>query len=60
LLDAVDSWLDSDDGGKVFFLTGGPGVGKTTVSAMLCHKNPAAAAFHLCSAGDDTKSDPLK
>ena len=56
----IEQWLDDESASRVFFLTGDPGVGKTAIAAMLCHKHPSVVAYHLCRHGDTTKSDALK
>lgn len=60
VLDSIDAWTKSDDGGRVFFITGPPGVGKTAISSWLCNNRSDVAAFHLCRFGNVERSDARK
>ncbi|MFW9872453.1 MAG: TIR domain-containing protein [Candidatus Thorarchaeota archaeon] len=55
IFDIVNEWFKSDE--KVFLLTGNPGVGKTAIAAMLCHKYSDCAVYHLVKYNDARKSD---
>jgi len=48
LLKDVDDWLQRPNAKRVFWLTGGPGTGKTAFSAWLAHVRPEIAAVHFC------------
>ena len=41
-------------------LIGEPGVGKTAISAVLCHRFPEVKAYHLVMSDDLRKSDALE
>jgi len=56
----IDAWLSDPKGTRIFWLVGGPGVGKSAVAAYLCHTRPEVGAFHFCSYGHDDKSDPRR
>ena len=58
--DEVKEWLYGDPESRVFFLTGKPGVGKTAISAVLCHRFPKVKAYHLVKFEDMRKSDALE
>jgi len=60
IFDEVKEWLYHDPESRVFFLTGGPGVGKTAICAMLCHKFSEVKAYHLVKYGDLRKSNALE
>lgn len=60
LLDAVDRWLRDEPHSRIFWLTGGPGMGKTAFAAHLCHARFDVAAYHLCVAGHQDKGDPRR
>ena len=47
VFERIDVWLREPDGSRVFWIVGGPGVGKTAIAAYLCHKRDVVA-FHLC------------
>lgn len=59
LLDEIRSWLEDTSASKVFWLTGGPGVGKTALSIWLsCIALPEIHAWHLCQHSDNITSNP--
>jgi hypothetical protein len=59
VLDRVTDWLAQDmPQQRVFWISGGPGVGKTALSAALSDRFREVAALHLCKFGHDQKSDP--
>lgn len=59
VLDQIRAWLDDEGGSKVFWLTGGPGVGKTAISIWLsCKVLPEIHAWHLCQHSDSITSNP--
>lgn len=59
VLDQIRGWLDDSNGSKVFWLTGGPGVGKTAISIWLsCKVLPEIHAWHLCQHSDSITSNP--
>lgn len=59
VLDQIRTWLDDENGSKVFWLTSGPGVGKTAISIWLsCKILPEIHAWHLCQHSDSITSNP--
>jgi hypothetical protein len=60
VFDIIDNWFKSDSASKVFLLTGSPGIGKTAISAMLCHKYSDCAVYHLVKYNDARKSNALE
>jgi len=60
LFDRIDFWLANPAAARIFWLVGGPGVGKTAIAAYLCHKHREVAAFHFCRHHHDDKSDPRR
>ena len=54
----ISDWIKSER--KVFLLTGNPGVGKTAISAMLCHKYSDSAVYHLVKSNDLRKASSLE
>lgn len=49
LFDEVDLWLN-DSSGKVFIISGDPGIGKSAIMAQLASKHPQVMAYHFCIA----------
>lgn len=60
LMEKLFDWFYNKPDSRVFWLVGGPGIGKTAISAYLCHKGYNVAAFHLCSNGHDDKANPRR
>ncbi len=59
VFDAIDQWLaENPPKQRVFWISGGPGVGKTAISAVLSSRYLEVAALHLCKFGHAQKSDP--
>ena len=59
VFDAIDQWLaETPPKQRVFWISGGPGVGKTAISAVLSSRYLEVAALHLCKFGHAQKSDP--
>jgi|GEM_PF-1730201 len=58
LLDRIGAWLQDPGQGRVFWLTGRPGSGKTAVAAWLCATRREIAAIHFCEHNHNRKSDP--
>ena len=57
IFDKISTWLGNPSADRVFWITGGPGIGKTALSCKLCLRREIAA-FHLCRHGHDQKADP--
>ncbi|MEW8692312.1 MAG: hypothetical protein AB2535_14650 [Candidatus Thiodiazotropha endolucinida] len=61
VFDALQDWLAlNNPDSRVFWICGGPGVGKTTLSAVLANRYSEVAALHLCKYGHAQKSDPRR
>jgi tetratricopeptide (TPR) repeat protein len=60
VFDRLNAWLADPTASRLFWIEGGPGVGKTAIAAYLCHKRREVAAFHFCRHGHDDKSDPRR
>ncbi|MFM7276056.1 MAG: NACHT domain-containing protein, partial [Gammaproteobacteria bacterium] len=45
---------------RVFWLTGGPGIGKSAFAAHLCQERPEIKARHFCVHNNADRSDPRK
>ena len=61
VFDALQRWLAEDPPTRrVFWISGGPGVGKTALSAVLSSRYLEVAALHLCKFGHAQKSDPRR
>lgn len=59
VFDAIDQWLaENPPKQRVFWISGGPGVGKTAISAVLSSRYLEVGALHLCKFGHAQKSDP--
>jgi len=60
LLQELDDWLEHRPESRVFWVLGGPGIGKSAVAAWLCHQRGEVVASHFCVAGHDDRSDPRR
>lgn len=60
LFDEVKAWLKEENGSRLFFITGVPGIGKTAVATHLLHNFPGIGAFHLCRRENSEKSSPRR
>ncbi|QYZ78072.1 TIR domain-containing protein [Methanofollis formosanus] len=60
LKEEIDLWLYEKPDSRVFWLTGGPGIGKTAIATHLCHSHGDVVAYHLCIHGNEDKSDPRR
>lgn len=56
----IDEWLEAEDAPKVFWITGGPGVGKSAIAAWLRENKDEVKSFHFCNISDQEKNDPAK
>ncbi len=59
LIDIIDNWLADENGSKVFVLQGGPGVGKTAISAYLIDKKKEIAGYHFCNSQNTKMNNPV-
>ncbi|MCA1916732.1 MAG: toll/interleukin-1 receptor domain-containing protein [Methanospirillum hungatei] len=60
IFDEIDRWMAEKPDSRVFWLLGGPGIGKSAVAAWLCNYHRDVIAFHLCIHGHTDKSDPRR
>jgi hypothetical protein len=61
ILEDIRSWLNDENSSKVFWITGGPGVGKTAISLWLsCCVVEQIRAWHLCQHSNTITSDPKR
>lgn len=60
VFDQIQDWLGNPSAARVFWLTGSPGMGKTTIACWLCQQRREVVAFHLCRFGHSQKSDPRR
>jgi WD40 repeat protein len=56
----INHWLADAGAEKIFWITGGPGVGKTALAAKLSATRPDIVAVHFCQAGHTQKGDPRR
>jgi len=56
----IDDWLSDPDGSPLFWITGGPGSGKSAVAAWLCARRREVVAYHFCRFTDRLKADPAQ
>lgn len=57
LFSKIGDWLNDESASKIFWISGGPGSGKSALSSWLGYYWPEVAAFHLCKEGNAQKSD---
>jgi hypothetical protein len=61
LVEEIDAWIASPTAEKVYWLTGAPGVGKSSISAWLCkYRKQCIAAKHFCDFSNEDRRDPVK
>ena len=58
LLDEVDKWYKEDNNSRMFWLLGGPGVGKSAFIARLAHYFSCTAAMQFCEWDKKDSSNP--
>ena len=56
----IDRWLQDTNASRVFWIMGGPGVGKTAISSYLAAHRPEIAALHFCRYDNVQKRDPRR
>jgi tetratricopeptide (TPR) repeat protein len=56
----IEKWLTDPDAQRIFWITGSPGLGKTTISSWLCVHWREVAAFHICRHDNVQKIDPRR
>jgi len=60
LFHRIDQWLNEQPESRVFWLLGGPGVGKSAVATQLAHRRGDVAAVHFCVHGHSDYTDGRK
>ena len=60
VFDEVDTWLRNPSGQKLFWISGEPGVGKSTIAAWIRENRREIAAFHFCDINSEEKRSPAK
>ncbi|HUL61524.1 MAG TPA: TIR domain-containing protein, partial [Methanocella sp.] len=60
MFDEYTKWLADPNGSRVFWIVGGPGVGKTAISSWLCAHRPEIVALHFCCYDNVEKRDPRR
>ncbi len=60
ILDQFDGWLQNRNVSRVFWIVGGPGVGKTALVSFLAKRCGQVAALHMCRFGELDKADPRR
>jgi len=60
VFDQIDRWLANPAGAKVFWISGGPGVGKSAIAAWIREHRREVAAFHFCDSYSEEKRNPAK
>ncbi|OPX57336.1 MAG: WD domain, G-beta repeat [Methanobacterium sp. PtaB.Bin024] len=59
-INELNQWLDEENDSRVFWLEGGPGIGKTAISSYLCHNHGKLIAHHLCIYKHEDKANPQR
>jgi len=61
LIKKIDDWLaKSSQYDKVFWITGAPGVGKSSVAAWIAENRNQIGAIHFCKYKNEIKNDPVR
>ena len=61
LIDELNQWREGDRQSRVFWLSGGPGVGKSAVAAWLAHSNRAQViAAQFCRYNSPEQREPTR
>ena len=59
ILEAIESWRTNASASPLFLLEGGPGTGKSAITAKLClDRQNTVAALHVCSYRNKDKANP--
>ena len=60
LFDQYEAWLNDDDANRVFWVEGGPGLGKTAIASRLTHlPKSSIAALYMCRHNYSASRDPF-
>ena len=60
VFETIDEWINTDDCSRLFWITGVPGIGKTSIAVRLLQRMPEIAAFHICRRGHSEKASPRR
>jgi hypothetical protein len=60
VFEEIDRWLNDQNASRVFWISGGPGVGKTALSSYFAAHRPEVVAFHFCRHDNVQKRDPRR
>ena len=60
LKEKIDAWVSDSDGSRFFWLSGGPGLGKSSFAAWICANRYYISAKHFCNASNLEKNNPKK
>ena len=60
VINEISDWILDEKGAKVFWLTGVPGSGKSSMAAWVRNTFREVAAFHFCDIHSEEKRDPAK
>ena len=61
LFDQYEAWLNEDDARRVFWVEGGPGLGKTAIASRLTHlPKSSIAALYMCRYNYSASRDPFR
>lgn len=60
VFDEIRSWLNDEKASRLFWITGVPGIGKTTIATHLLQRFKNIVAFHLCRRGHSEKASPKR
>jgi tetratricopeptide (TPR) repeat protein len=58
LIEKIDAWIKADRGPRVFWITGGPGSGKSALACWLSNHRREVGALHFCQHSDLAGADP--
>lgn len=58
LIGKIQAWIAAPDAARAFWLTGGPGSGKSALAAWLGANSREVAAFHVCQHAERATADP--
>lgn len=61
LIEKFDHWLkNSTNKNRIFWVTGAPGVGKSSIAAWIAENRREIGAIHFCGFKNEEKNDPIR